>query len=499
MEIEFGTSGWRGKIADDFTYENVKIVSQAICNFLNEKSLIQKNDLKNNLIRTIIIGYDTRFLSEEFAKCASGVFCANDFNVLYCESFTPTPVLAIAILKEKALGAINITASHNPYNFSGIKFSPDWGGPALPEDTTIITKISNELLKNPNYKFIEFNEAKNKFLLKEVNFIDYYINLIENKIDFNLIKSNGNIYIFLNSMHGTSSGVIDKVLKENGINFDILNTQRDAFFGAGKAPDPSDKNLTDLKLKIQEYNNKENKENNKKNDRNKKIALGLATDGDADRYGIIDEEGKFVEPNIILPMLYNYYISGKGIKGDAARSVATSALIDRVARKYGFKIYETPVGFKYLGKLISEKKVIMAGEESSGLTVIDHTPDKDGIFTCLLILEMVSFYKKPLNILVKEFLDEFGPIFTKRINEPVDKAKFKATIDNKMSSFPSNFEGKKVINKSFVDGYKIFFEDDAWLLARLSGTEDVMRIYGEGDTRDNLNLLIESFKNYLNN
>ena len=214
MEIEFGTSGWRGKIADDFTYENVKIVSQAICNFLNEKKV---NVITNseNTDKTIIIGYDTRFLSEEFAKCASGVFCANGFKVLYCETFTPTPVLAAAILKEKALGAINITASHNPYNYNGVKFSPCWGGPALPEDTEIITDKSNELLKNPHYKFIEFDEAKDKSLLKEVSFIDYYIGLIEDKIDFNLIKSNGsNIYIIVNPMHGTSSGVIDKVLKK---------------------------------------------------------------------------------------------------------------------------------------------------------------------------------------------------------------------------------------------------------------------------------------------
>ncbi|RZD17360.1 MAG: phosphoglucomutase/phosphomannomutase family protein [Candidatus Acididesulfobacter guangdongensis] len=511
MEIEFGTSGWRGKIADDFTYENVKLVSQAICNFLNEKSANvgkivkdrQNGGIENehtitagNTEKIIIVGYDTRFLSEEFAKCASGVFCANGFKVLYCETFTPTPVLAAAILKEKALGAINITASHNPYNYNGVKFSPCWGGPALPEDTEIITDKSNELLKNPHYKFIEFDEAKDKSLLKEVSFIDYYIGLIEDKIDFNLIKSNGsNIYIIVNPMHGTSSGVIDKVLKKNGIDFDILNPQRDAFFGAGKAPDPSDKNLADLKARIKEYNDKRN---NNSDGKNKKIAFGLATDGDADRYGIIDEEGRFVEPNIILPMLYNYYISGKNIKGDAARSVATSALIDRVARKYGFKIHETPVGFKYLGKLISEKKVIMAGEESSGLTVINHTPDKDGIFTCLLVLEMLSFYKKPLNSLVKEFMEEFGPIFTKRINEPVNREKFKANIDSKMAAFPSIFEGKKVINKSFVDGYKIFFEDDAWLLARLSGTEEVMRIYGEADTSETLNLLIESFKTYLN-
>lgn len=496
MEIEFGTSGWRGKIADDFTYENVKIVSQAICNFLNEKKVNVITDSENTE-KTIIVGYDTRFLSEEFAKCASGVFCANGFKVLYCETFTPTPVLAAAILKEKALGAINITASHNPYNYNGVKFSPDWGGPALPEDTEIITDKSNELLKNPHYKFTEFDEAKDKSLLKEVSFIDYYIGLIEDKINFNLIKSNGsNIYIIVNPMHGTSSGVIDKVLKKNGIDFDILNAQRDAFFGAGKAPDPSDKNLADLKAGIKEYNDKKN--NNIGGDKNQKIAFGLATDGDADRYGIIDEEGRFVEPNIILPMLYNYYISGKNIKGDAARSVATSALIDRVARKYGFKIHETPVGFKYLGKLISEKKVIMAGEESSGLTVINHTPDKDGIFTCLLVLEMLSFYKKPLNSLVKEFMEEFGPIFTKRINEPVNREKFKANIDSKMEAFPSIFEGKKVINKSVVDGYKIFFEDDAWLLARLSGTEEVMRIYGEADTSETLNLLIESFKTYLN-
>jgi Phosphomannomutase len=228
-----------------------------------------------------------------------------------------------------------------------------------------------------------------------------------------------------------------------------------------------------------------------------KLALGLATDGDADRYGILDEDGELVEPNIIFPLLYNYYIEGKGIKGDVARSVATTALVDRVAKYYGFKVIETPVGFKYLGKLISEGKAVMAGEESSGLTVMGHTPDKDGIYTCLLVLEMLSYYMKPLKLLVKALLEKFGPIYSKRINVPVDKEKFKAEIDEKMENFPSVYEGKKVTGKNTADGYKIFFDDDSWLLARLSGTEDLMRIYGESDTAENLNTLINSFQEYL--
>ena len=506
FEIEFGTSGYRGKIADDFTYESVKVVSQAVCDFLNEK---YKGTFPS---KQIVIGYDTRFLSEEFAKISACVFCANGFNVLFADTFTPTPVIAIKILKEKALGAINITASHNPYNYNGIKFSPEWGGPALPEDTEVLTKKSNELLKNPRYNFMDFNEAKKAGLLKEEDFIGYYAELVKSKLDLKLIKENaGSLYPFITSLHGTSKGIIGKILGEAGYQFKEIYEERDAFFKPGFAPDPSAKNLKEMGGLIKEYNGYDGKNGAgsreeegminaakvEKSEKGKKTAIGLAADGDADRYGILDEDGEFVEPNIIFPLLYNYYIEGKGIKGDAARSVATSALLDRIARHYGFKVLETPVGFKYLGKLISEEKVVIAGEESSGLTVIGHTPDKDGIYTCLLVLEMLSYYKKPLKTLVKDLLKKFGPIYTKRINVPVDKEKFKAEIDEKMEKFPNVFEGKKVTGKNTTDGYKVFFDDDSWLLARLSGTEDLMRIYGEADTEENLDVLINSFQKYL--
>ncbi len=486
FEIEFGTSGYRGKIADDFTYDSVKLVSQAICDFLAGKYGGVFPSKK------IIVGYDTRFLSEEFAKISAGVFCANGFNVIFADTFTATPVISLKILKEKALGAINITASHNPYNYNGIKFSPDWGGPALPEDTEIITKKSNELLISRRYKFIDFEEAKKRGLLTEEGFTGHYIDIVKSKLDLRLIAENSrSLYPFITSLHGTSKGIIGSLL--GGLNFEFkeIDEERDAFFAPGMAPDPSAKNLGTLGGLIKNYNK------NRAMDGSEKLAIGLAADGDADRYGILDEGGDFVEPNIIFPLLYNYYIEGKGIKGDAARSVATTALVDRVAKHYGFKAIETPVGFKYLGKLISENRVIMAGEESSGLTVAGHTPDKDGIYTCFLVLEMLAYYKKPMKILVKKLLEKFGPIYTKRINVAVDKEKFKAEIDEKMEKFPSNFEGRSVTGKNTTDGYKIFFDDDSWLLARLSGTEDLMRIYGEADTEENLGVLINAFQKYL--
>ena len=482
FEIEFGTSGYRGKIADDFTYEAVKLVSQAVCDFLTEK---YKGSFPS---KKIIIGYDTRFLSEEFAKISACVFCANGFNVIFADTFTPTPVIAIKILKEKALGAVNITASHNPYNYNGIKFSPEWGGPALPEDTEILTKKSNELLKAPRYNYMDFGSAKKSGLLTEEDFIGYYTELVKSKLDLKLIEENcGNLYPFITSMHGTSKGMIGKIIGEAGYEFKEIYEERDAFFAPGFAPDPSAKNLKEMGKMVKEYNE----------GKSKKTAIGLAADGDADRYGVLDEDGEFVEPNIIFPLLYNYYIEGKGIKGDAARSVATTALVDRVAKHYGFKVIETPVGFKYLGKLISEGKAVIAGEESSGLTVAGHAPDKDGIYTCLLVLEMLAYYKKPLKVLVEGLLEKFGPIFTKRINVPVDKEKFKAEIDEKMEKFPKVFEGRTVTGKNATDGYKVFFDDDSWLLARLSGTEDLMRIYGEADTEENLDVLISAFQRYL--
>ncbi|MCL4427728.1 MAG: hypothetical protein M1276_01860 [Deltaproteobacteria bacterium] len=339
---------------------------------------------------------------------------------------------------------------------------------------------------------MDFDEAKKRGLLIEEDFISYYIDLVKSKLNLKLIADNGRrLFPFITSLHGTSKGIIGKILGEAGYEFKEIYEERDAFFAPGFAPDPSAKNLKDMGALIKEYNK------NKNADGSDKTAIGLAADGDADRYGILDEGGEFVEPNIIFPLLYNYYIEGKGIKGDAARSVATTALVDRVAKYYGFKVIETPVGFKYLGKLISEGKVIIAGEESSGLTVAGHVPDKDGIYTCLLVLEMISYYKKPLKTLVKNLFEKVGQVYTKRINVPVDKEKFKAEIDEKMEKFPNVFEGKKVIGKNMTDGYKVFFDDDSWLLARLSGTEDLMRIYGEADTEENLDVLINAFQKYL--
>lgn len=485
FEIEFGTSGYRGKIADDFTFHSVKVVSQAICDFIDEK---YSGSLKS---RTIIVGYDTRFLSMEFAKASASVFCGNGYSVIFANAPTPTPVISIKILKEKAIGAINITASHNPYDYNGIKFSPEWGGPALPEDTKAITKKSNELLRNPSYSFMNYHDAVAQGLLKEDDLIKPYVDLIKPKLDLGLISKNrGAIAPFITSMHGTSAGIISGLLTSLGFECKEFDVEKDAFFAPGNAPDPSAKNLKAMGALIKDFN----KTNNQG-----KIAIGLGTDGDADRYGVLDEDGEFVEPNIIFPLLYNYYLEGKGIKGDVARSVATTALVDRIARHYGFKTIETPVGFKYLGKLIADNKVVMAGEESSGLTVGGHAPDKDGIFTCLLVVEMLSFYKRPLRELVGELLEKFGPIYTKRINVPVDREKLKSKIDHKMKEFPPVFEGKKVTGTNDTDGHKVFFDDDSWLLARLSGTEDLMRIYGEADAPENLDMLINSFSNYLLN
>lgn len=483
IDCEFGTSGYRGKIAEDFTFETVMVISQVICDYLNEKYQ------SNFPSKKIVIGYDTRFLSEEFAKRSASVFCANGFSVIFADDFTPTPVISIKILEEKALGAINITASHNPYNYNGIKFSPAWGGPALPEDTEVITAKSNELLKSPRYRVTDLNDAKKGGLFMENDLIGFYSDLVKTKLDSKLIAGYGkNIHVFVDVLHGTSKGIVSGILSGLGITHEEINIERDAFFRPGFSPNPTAKNLKKMSDMIKEFRQK---------NVDGKISIGLSMDGDADRYGVLDEDGDFIEPNIIFPLLYNYYVEGKGIKGDVARSVATTAMVDRVARFHGFKALETPVGFKYLGKLISEKRAVMAGEESAGLTVIGHTPDKDGIFTCLLVLEMLAFYKKPLKLLVKELMDKFGPIYSDRINVPIDKAKFQSEIEGKMVNFPDTFEGKKIIGKNTTDGYKIFFEDDSWLLARLSGTEELMRIYGESDTADTLERLMASFKDYL--
>ena len=469
--IKFGTSGWRDIIAEDFTYKNVRIVSQSIANYLKQEKLDGKH---------IIVGYDTRFMSEDFAKCAAEILAGNGFTVHYSVKDLPTPTIAYEIIRSKAAGGINITASHNPYQYNGLKFSPAWGGPALPETTKTIEKGCLEIEKNPSeIKRLDFNVAVEKGLIKIVDFTDDYLKRISELVDMNAIKKSG-LKIAVDVMNGSGRGYLDKILIDNNIPVTVLNANRDPLFG-GHHPEPSFEGLTKAIELV----------------KSGKCDMAVATDGDADRFGIIDKDGSYISPNELIAVLLYHLVKNRGYKGIAARSVMTSSFIDAVAKKYGIELRETPVGFKFIGDILVKENLVIGGEESGGLTIKDHVPEKDGVLACLLAVEMVAVFGKSIRQIIEELENQVGEFFTGRDNYRLSQEIMNNLKDELSKNPPKNFGEFKVDKFITIDGYKFVFEDNSWLGIRLSGTEPIVRCYAEAGNKDKLKNLLAEGKNFI--
>ncbi len=469
--IAFGTSGWRGILGEEFTLERVRVVVQAIADHLKKEGLGKKG---------LIVGHDSRFMGEWYSKEAVKILAANNIKTFLMHRETPTPVISYEVLKKGTGGAINFTASHNPPEYNGLKFSPAWGGPALPETTSWIAKRANELLGQVTFK----EEFSFDTLVKEgvVEILDPrkdYLDALREKIDFGVISAS-QIKVIIDPMFGTARGYLDSVLEEEGLKCKVIHDFRDPYFG-GNAPDPMEKNLREMIAWLKE---------------DSKLTLGIATDGDADRFGIVDKDGVFIVPNLILAVIYNYLIKYKGMGGNVGKSYATTHLLDRIARKNGFSVYETPVGFKYIGELLSKREIVFGCEESAGMSIIDHVPEKDGILACLIVLEMVAKRKMTVMELVKDVFKEVGPLYSDRKNFLVSN-ELKSGFKDKLKNIPPSFAGLKVKDKKEIDGVKIYLENDCWLLFRESGTEPVIRIYAEAESLSKLNELMESGKKFI--
>ena len=463
--IKFGTSGWRGIIGEDFTFENVRIASQGIANYL-KKSGQQGSG--------VIVAYDTRFLSEKFASEAAKILAFNDIKAFLCTRDVPTPCVSFETVRRKAMGAINFTASHNPPEYNGLKFSTSNGAPALPEITKQIERdIHDVQQKNERLDVYEKTE-----LIEEIDPKDRYLTELRQKVDIDVIRKSG-LRIAIDSLYGTSRDYLDYFLLEAGVEVKIIHNYRDPYFG-GFSPECSEKNLGELRKVITD----------------EKYELGLATDGDADRFGIIDDRNRFVSPNTILALLAVYLKRERKIPGGLARSVATTHLIDAIARKLDVPVYETPVGFKYIGELILADKIALGGEESAGMSMYRHLPEKDGILACLLVAEMVARRGKKIGELVDEMHQEFGHFYTKRVDLKLTP-QLKETLASKLANPPQNLDGLVVRDVNTTDGVKLIFNDQTWLLFRLSGTEPVARVYAEACTPKDLKHVIDAGKKFV--
>ncbi|MDR1474159.1 MAG: phosphoglucomutase/phosphomannomutase family protein [Endomicrobium sp.] len=463
--IKFGTSGWRGIIADDFTYANVAIATQAIANLLKEQ-------VSN---ASLIIGYDTRFMSEDFAKFSAEILAGNGIKALFCKRNTPTPVLAYNIINSKLSGGINFTASHNPYKYNGLKYSPDWGGPALPETTQKIEKFCFEI-QSKDIKSIPFVEGIKDNLIELYNPQSSYIKKIKDLVNFKALKKS-KIKIAADVLHGTGAGYIDTLLDNAGIKNITINKNRDTMFSSG-APEPSEKNLSELKDLVKKESYK----------------LGFSTDGDADRFGIIDSDGTFITPNQVIPVLLYHLNKTRGWTGIVARSVMTTHLIDKLAAKIGVSVEETPVGFKYIGDIMvnNPDKFIIGAEESGGLTIRGHVPEKDGILACLLMAEVVAMSKKSVKELLKDIKKITGEVFTSRLNFQLQHEEMDAFREALKEKMPNSIAGMKIKRNITIDGHKFILDDNNWIGFRLSGTEPVVRLYAESDSQKKLNKLLKA-------
>lgn len=457
--IKFGTDGWREIIAREFTFENVKYVSQSIADYVCGQAMSD---------RGVVIGFDNRFLSEHFAQAVAEVLCGNGIRVFMTGRATPTPVTAFAVKHLKAAGAVMLTASHNPPEYNGIKFIPEYAGPALPYITDQIEVNLSKVLAERKINELAYDKAKAQGLVTDIDPINDYISHLKTVVDLDIITK-ANLKIIVDPMFGAGIGYLDRILEDAGCDVTVIHGHRDPLFG-GSMPEPSAKVLTELRDRVIST----------------KADLGLAMDGDADRFGIIDSDGTYITPNQVLYLVYYHLINSRGIKGPVARSVATTHMLDRIAGSYGLAVEETPVGFKYIGESMMKKGSILGGEESGGLSITGHIPEKDGILAAALIAEVVAIEKTSVREVLKKLDQQFGLLVSERLDIHTTVENKAKVLNNIKEVAPPEIAGLTVTKITSVDGKKFILEDGSWVLIRASGTEPLFRIYVESEDAEKL-------------
>src|SRR6266481_548088 len=463
-QIKFGTSGWRAVMAEEFTCANVRRAVTGIARYVvSQKPKSAK----------VIVGRDPRFLGETFCAIAAEILSAHGIAPLVIAEAAPTPAISYAVIQAKADGAINFTASHNPPEYNGIKFSTPDGAPALPEVTR---RIEAEVVAADGSG--ESAKAANPPETQPLDPRRMYLSRLREIVDLHVIQKAG-LRVVFDPFWGAARTYPDALLREAGVDVATVHNCRDVLFG-GHAPEPDDHLLNDLREKMRET----------------KAHIGIATDGDADRFGIVDEDGTFFQPNYIIALLFDYLVESRGWKNGVAKSVATTNMINALAKRHKIPLHETPVGFKYIGELIKEDKIAIGGEESAGLSIRNHVPEKDGVLAGLLCCEAVASRKKSLGEQVRDLFGKVGSFYARRENfslTPEVKAKF----TSKMTSDPAELSGRKVKQLVRSDGLKLILDDGSWVCYRMSGTEPVVRIYSEAGSEKGLDRLSAAAKQWI--
>lgn len=466
MPIHFGTDGWRAVISDTFTFHNLRMVTQAIADAVNSSTWNNGTALEKEPTKSIVVGFDTRFLSDRYAVEVARVLAANGYKVHLTQSDAPTPAISYTVRHIGAAAGVIITASHNAPRYNGVKLKGAFGGSALKEQSRQVEVYLNdneERARGPN--LMDYDQARQLKLIKRFNPLPAYYEHLRGLIDFDAIADNPQ-RIVVDSMYGSGRGVFKGILQGTGCEVQEIRGEMNPGFG-GVHPEPIEKHLGALAGAISTHMGD----------------FGLATDGDADRIGAMDERGNFVDPHKIMALALTHLVESRGWRGPVVRTVSTTRMIDRLAEKYGLPVYETPVGFNHIADYFLAEDILIGGEESGGITFRGHIPEGDGILMGLLLIELVATTQRSLNELVEELLKNVGPAYYQRndlrLKHPVAKAKMTQHL---VENSPDKIAGVEVKDILTVDGVKYIIADDSWLLIRPSGTEPVLRVYAEGRT-----------------
>jgi len=465
VPIKFGTDGWRGVISDDFTFANVRLVAQAIADHFIEQGQVEKG---------LVVGFDTRFLSDRYAIEVSRVLAANGIQVYLSKSDCPTPALSYAITNLGAAGGVMITASHNPPRYNGLKLKASFGGSMMPDETQQIQERLDILVREEGRQpsLMDYEAALNGKLIRSIDPLPAYLDHIQSLVNLGLI-GRSRLRVAIDPMYGAARGYVKAFLQEAGCSVKEIHGEMNPGFG-GLHPEPIGRNLEGLMdlVAAGPYD------------------LGLATDGDGDRIGAVDATGRFVDPQKIFCLVLRHLVEERRLSGAVVKTVSTTHAANVMAERYGLPLFETPVGFNHICNLILKNDVLIGGEESGSITIKGHIPEADGILMALLLMEIMAAHEEPLHVIIDKMMQEIGPFRYAREDVPVSIFSREELLHRLVKENPAEIGGVKVAGVGNTDGVKYYLQDESWLLIRPSGTEPLLRIYAEGRSWDQVRTLL---------
>lgn len=469
--IHFGTDGWRAVVADDFTYANVRAVAQGVAAYLHGEN------------RPVVVGHDSRYCAELFAREVARVLAANGRRVLLLDRVAPTPAVSWTVVERKAAGGVVVTASHNSMEFNGLKYKPDFGGSASPEVVAELEANAATALSD-GVQTTGFDEAVDSGSIELVDPLPSYIEQLGRMVDVKRLRGAG-LKVMHEAMYGAGAGLLRNVLAGGATTVTELHGERNPSFG-GMHPEPIDRYMPEAMQLMAKRGHD----------------VGIANDGDADRVGIIDETGRYVNQLEVMALFTMYLLEKRGLRGDIVRSLTTTSMVDALGQRFGVTVHEMPVGFKYIGAVMMEKDALLGGEESGGFAFRGHIPERDGILSGLMIAEMIVDYGLPLSGILAHLFELVGPHAYNRHDIRFDREGYEArkteTYRRLQQEAPATLAGSRVVRTRDDDGFKFYLEDGSWALMRMSGTEPLMRVYSEAPSRERVDELLAALEEHLN-